>query len=128
MAWKLKFLGKTKFWKYIKNNQSFWKHSFANIFFSLKQSYKVEIKQMSCSDNQNYPSPFSLYSWKCDFDSEATLDVLNRHLPIILYSNPLFFNVICGTLIDRNSQNISVKSPLKSNNHMLVLGGRGCML
>ena len=33
MAWKLELLGKLKFRKYIKNNQSFGKYSFANVFF-----------------------------------------------------------------------------------------------
>ena len=40
----------------------------------------------------------------------------------------LFCNVVCGSLIDSNSQNISAISYLKNNIHMLVLGGRGCKL
>ena len=74
--------------------------------------YKVEIKQMNYSDNQNHPFPSPPYSQKCNFDAEALFDVLNRHFPIVLYSSSF----------------ISVISPLKNNICKLVLEGGGCML
>ena len=78
----------------------------------LQVRYKVEIKQMNYSDNQNYPVPSPPYSQKCNFDVEALFDVLNQHFPIVLYSSSF----------------ISVISPLKNNICKLVLEGGGCML
>ena len=51
-----------------------------------------------------------------------------RQFPIALYSRFFILNVVCGSLIDSNSQNISAISSLKDSIRKFVLTGRGCKL
>ena len=63
---------------------------------------------------------------KCRLDPRTLLSVLIRHFPIALYNGFSFCNIVCGSLINSNSQKIYlVMSSIKNNIHTLELGGGG---